>query len=255
MKTVAALSLLIGGVAAVFVLAQDSSAPPSPDREHRPGAARPDGPMGRGMMGRGSAGGAGRAPGSAPSPEEWAEISQFMREHSPLRWEQYEKLGPEAQKRLETVIIERYRTLQRLKQDSPEIYEIRMKRLPLEDRIFRLSREVRRAKGNSDKAAPLRQELTMAVARWIKLGFDEQEARIKQLQDQVDRMTARLKNEQAQSEELIKNRVEMVEKTGNLGPDLDRRTDGQPERRFAAPKDARDARDASRPGPSTSPDR
>jgi hypothetical protein len=121
MRQAALVMILLAGVFPLQLRAQDT--PGDRDRQaerDRPGFPRgPFGPRGfwRWRL----------------SPEEWADASKFMKEHSPKRWESYEKLPPEQQDRLQRAISIRWRTLQQLKDSEPEIYKMRIKRIELED--------------------------------------------------------------------------------------------------------------------------
>src|SRR5438046_2418472 len=134
-----ALVLIVLGALPLQVRAQDTSTERDRQAERdRPGLPRgPMGPRGFGWRFR-------------LSPEEWADASKFMKEHSPKRWESYEKLPPEQQDRLQRAISMRWRTLQQLKDSEPEIYKMRVKRMELEDEIFTLTRDLRHADGKKE---------------------------------------------------------------------------------------------------------
>src|SRR5439155_22967679 len=112
----------------------------------RPLDRRPYGPvraMRRPMvpgMGPGNGGGQNLGP---IGEDEMGQIETFMKAYSPKRWEKLQQDVPEdRRKRILDNIRMQYRWMERLKEEDPTIYDIRIKRLPVEDEMFEIGWEL-----------------------------------------------------------------------------------------------------------------
>src|SRR5437763_460721 len=153
-------ALAVGGVTATVLwgVAATTTAPSSTDGDraitppwqerrpmYRPDGSRPDGmrpgdAMRRREWWRENGPGAGAAPTTRSiSPEEWQDIERFMTTRSPKRWAKFNEMPDDERKqRLGGFVVVRYRAMQELKQNDPAMFDIRLRRLPIEDEIFEL---------------------------------------------------------------------------------------------------------------------
>jgi hypothetical protein len=159
--------------------------------------------------GRRMGGGPRRLAEPLPTDAEWGEISAFMKEHSPERLNAINSL-PDGVRRdnLKILLNREYKNFQRIKVDQPEVGQLMIKRLDLEDRVFKLANDVRaeRAHGdprlNSDK-----QSLEKTVGDWIDASFKEREARVARLKTALADEEDKLERDRANREQLVQIRL------------------------------------------------
>ena len=215
--------LLIIALAAPLASAADTattqpSRPPERPRFEGPfrAAARD---MRRNLPGQG-AGGAGAvsgAPVSGPmTDEERADIEQFMKAYSPKRWDKLQDIPDTRRDKILLNIRNQYAWMQRLKTEDPTIYDIRIKRIPIEDEMFALGWELH----HSDSKSPqdLRNRLREQVRLFVSNSLEERRARIdrwrdrlKQEQDWFDKQQSAYLSDVSSVDALIEKGVDAVE--------------------------------------------
>jgi hypothetical protein len=129
-----------------------------------------------------------------PTPEEWNEIEAFMKKHSPERLARLEEIGDEErQQNVKNMFAARYRAMQKLKEQDPELYEIRVARMPVEDKVFELG--WRLTHKQSEKPDETRSQLRAQLRLLVKSRLDERalslrhmERRLKADQQRIDDM-------------------------------------------------------------------
>jgi hypothetical protein len=213
-RTIALVAvLLIAGSLAPSPLAraQDqgstdaSTAPRPPERRFGPGTPPPWGFRGRGG-------------GWRPSDEDWNEISAFMKQYSPKRWEVYQKLPPDRQQSLQIIVARRYRLMQWVRNTDPELYEIQKTRWILGDEIFGLTQDLKAA--NSATEPGVRQKLKDKIGQFVDLGVQERKTRVARWEKNIANERELITRETRDREEIIRNRLRAAERdAGNLGDD------------------------------------
>jgi hypothetical protein len=137
------------------------------------------------------------------------EIKDFMSKHSPERWRRMDGLPPERKEKLMGFIRTQYYWLERLKQEDPEVYALRLKRLPIEDKMFELSWSSR---GDAKQSDELREQVKLFLDSSLaerKLRLDRWETKLREQQQTFNREKARL-------DEALANREEMIDRGVNL---------------------------------------
>ena len=130
-----------------------------------------------------------------PSPEEWEEIKAFMKSHSPERLARLEEIGDEGrQAGVKKMFAARYRTMQALKERDPELYQIRLKRMPVEDKAFELSWRLMRKQVNNPEET--RKQLRAQLRELVKSRIDERALHLRY-------MERRLKLEEQRIDETV----------------------------------------------------
>jgi hypothetical protein len=118
-------------------------------------------------------------PQQEPTAEEWKEIEAFMKSHSPKRWERVNEIADEQrQQTVRNMFANRYRAMQELKENDPELHKIRLERMPIEDEVFALGWDLSHSK--ADKPDEVRGELRKQVRLLLKSGLRERAHRLKQ---------------------------------------------------------------------------
>jgi hypothetical protein len=178
-----------------------------------PGDGRPPG------MGPGFRRGDGRW-SVPPDDDEWARIQKFMKEHSPRRWDALAKLTSEQQNRLKSVIWRRYRLLEIIKANNDEnFYNLRVKRLEIEDEIFGLTRDLRTA--SSEKEVEIHRKLKETIGQLLDVGVLEHQARISRWEKMIADEKITMDKEKLDREGLIKKHMKAAEReSGSLGDDV-----------------------------------
>jgi hypothetical protein len=167
----------------------------------------------------------------APTTNEWEDITAFMKEHSPERLKALNSL-PDGRPRNNLVMLatRNYRNMLRMRNEQPDIAQLMVDRVELEDQIFKLTNQARsgKSKGDSDSNKKLLQQ---------KIG-ELLDMNIKERQLRIARLEKTLQSEQAQLAEDSKNRDELVERRFHvfLGDRLD-----------ASPQDNRDQKPTTQP--------
>ncbi len=97
-----------------------------------------------------------------PTEEEWKLASSFLNQYSPKRMALVSELpdGPLKQ-HLRTVIYSRYAALRKVQDYFPQIYQVQLQRLSIEDSLFDLHRQYMSASGSQKTAlrATMRQQV------------------------------------------------------------------------------------------------
>ena len=132
---------------------------------------------------------------SEPTPEEWKEIEAFMASNSPERFKRLEDIGDDQrQQNVRNMFAARYRMLQDLKERDPEIYQIRLARMPIEDKVFELGWRLSRRQ--TEKPDEIKSQLRAQFRLLLKSQFDERALHL-------SRMQKRLATDQQRIDELV----------------------------------------------------
>src|SRR5439155_8229585 len=83
--------------------------------------------------------------------EERKDVEKFLKDNAPKRYEKAQDLQDDRQKRILEAARTQYRALQRLKEQDPQMYDIRIKRLPIMDDIFALGWDLRHGDAKSSE--------------------------------------------------------------------------------------------------------
>jgi hypothetical protein len=153
-----------------------------------------------------------RADYPEPTQEEWNEAEAFMKSHSPERLARLEEIGDdERQQNVRHMFWQRYRALQELKEQDPELYQIRLARMPVEDKVFELSWRLRHKQRDS-KPEETKSQLRAQFRLLIKSRLDERALH-------VQRMERRLKQDEQRLDELVESNMADIQQE-NLPRDL-----------------------------------
>jgi len=137
--------------------------------------------------------------------EEWAKTAEFMKQNAPERFGLYLSMreGP-AKEQLRQVLVNRWRRLEEIQTQMPKLYDVKVKEVRLDDQIFQIGREMKKASGSVKEQ--LRSDLKTKVAELFDNGLEERQLRIADLE-------ARLKKQQQLLEADNKNRDRLIAKS------------------------------------------
>jgi hypothetical protein len=167
---------------------------------------------------------------------QWGDVDWFMKKWTPTRWQKFSELAENQRKeKLKTIVANRYRAMQELKLNDTDTYQLRIKRLQIEDRIFDLGWRVNHngeppttqpaAVDDGDRAAAasrpsyasmsadqLRTELRKEVRSLIANRIEERRLHVRQLSERLNSETARLNEEQQNVDQLVETGMSNIEK-------------------------------------------
>lgn len=159
-----------------------------------------------------------RSPGEfgrnrAPTTAEVAtdeQVRDFMKQYSPKRWARYESDVPEERKEhIRRAMSTRFQQIKRLQTEHPALFEILIKRLPVEDEIFAIGWEL------SHDSPPNRDELHAKLAQQVRSllmsRLDERKARLTMLQQRLEQESADLKSDETNLESDVDSTVSSIE--------------------------------------------
>jgi hypothetical protein len=175
--------------------------------EARPPASAP-GP--RGPMSIGPAGRFGR-PGTMFPPlsqQEIQETATFFRDHAPNRYALFEQLDEGfPRRRVLRVMVNRYRQIQRFKDNDQEMYNLAVKQFELQDEAFGIIRNVA-GTGNPD--AETLSKLRDKVKELAQLGLKEREKRVERLERMLAEEKSRLEADKADPDALVDRQLRQI---------------------------------------------
>ena len=193
-------------------LAAPSSTQPS-DAERRSNTMRrSESPLRRGMdfrrgLGVTPGGGAGQLP--PMTDEEKTEIEQFMKSYSPRRWEKFQDVPEDRRDKILSNIRAQYRWMKRLKEEDAEIYDIRIKRLPIEDEMFALGWEMRQ---EAHPTEATRKKLRDQVRLFVDNSLAERRVRLARWQDRLKQEQLWLADQQSSLQQDLARHDLLVDK-------------------------------------------
>jgi hypothetical protein len=217
----------IVAIVLVLMVGAEALAQPSTQPSRRPlGLREPDGDRGFRM----------RRPGTRGDAEDarlWEEAEAFFRAHSPNRLVMFDQHmdDPRMQYRMRRFMQERYTMLQNLKERDPNLYELKVKQIELEDVIFGLAQELR-STGDEAAREKLRGKIREQVVLWVDASLQEREQRLEKLKQLLADETKRLEADRNDREAMVERRLERVlsggEVDGPEGGERGRRGEGPP---------------------------
>lgn len=156
----------------------------------------------------------------AASEKELEDIADFMRQYAPARWAALESLPESGAARpgVMVYVIARWRHLQMVHEEDPELYDIKVQQMSAEDSIYGL---LARTRSPADRE-PLRKTLRDKVARLVELGLKEREHRIERLRQTLKTEEDKLAQDRGRMNSMVDHRVDAFITDGpvTLHPDL-----------------------------------
>jgi hypothetical protein len=144
-----------------------------------------------------------------PTDEEWNEASVFLDQYSPKRMALVRQLpdGP-AKQRLRTFIYSRYLAIRKVQESFPQIYQLQVQRLTIEDNLFEVHRQFASATG-TQKAA-----LRSGIRQQVQALFDnvqqDRQVRITRMKSWVADLQSRHDTDDLHRDSLITQQVQEV---------------------------------------------
>jgi hypothetical protein len=179
-----------------------SSSVSVPGDDPSPGASRDpnsggDGGQRRGMMRR------------HLTDEEWNEASVFLDQYSPKRMALIRQLpdGP-AKERLRVLIYSRYLAVRKIQESLPQVYQLQVQRLTIEDNLFDIHRRFASAAG--PQKAALRSDIRQQVQALFDNVQQDRQVRIARMKSWVADLQSRHDDDDLHRDSLITQQVQEV---------------------------------------------
>ena len=121
-----------------------------------------------------------------------------------MEWEEFRKLMNERG----SMVVR----LARIKQNDPELYQLKIEEFKLMQRGMKLASQLKQAKveNNDDQVASLETEFRALVAEHVDLGYQIREREIAAVESRLADMKKRLSEERANRDQEIEHRLEML---------------------------------------------
>lgn len=149
-------------------------------------------------------------PAGEISDQEWAEVQTFLRDHSPYRLELLQRVPENTRTyhRLRGMIVNRYRHLERVRQQDTRAYELMLAQFALEDEALRLASELRSAPPSEQER--IRDELRQIAVELVQSSIQERKRRLEELERAIQEERARLQADQQDVQALVESRLEQL---------------------------------------------
>lgn len=154
---------------------------------------------------------------------ELADAVDFMKVHAPNRLKASANIRtPEYKERFERFIVNQKRNLDKLKTDSPKIYELRVQEMTINDDIFEICRQMRDASRNRRPTAKLESDLHAKVEELFDIGIQERKVRIDRLEEMLAQQKKALESDQNNRDRMIETHTDEIARKGVDGAPLNR---------------------------------
>jgi hypothetical protein len=171
-------------------------------RGDRPWSA--DGPRGEGFRD-------GRyGPWEEITEEEWREAAALMQAHSPNRWQFFSELeeGDRFYRALRRRIVDQYRLLERIEAKDPDLLELKIRQIEVEDDVYGLIRTLGRAEEAEQEMPagddiPVPEEVRVKLQELVELQFAERRYHVERLEEALESEKARLVLDQGNMDGLV----------------------------------------------------
>jgi hypothetical protein len=144
----------------------------------------------------------GRGPDARRS-EAW----EFFRKYSQRRAEAIGALPQEKQERMRRLITVRYGGIGLIEKENPKLFDLKVKEVQAEDKIFALKGELA---DSPEKGDQIRADLRKKVEELVELRMEERKQRIERLKGQLEFEEKQLKDDQTKKEKMVEKQYEKV---------------------------------------------
>jgi hypothetical protein len=144
-----------------------------------------------------------------PTQDEIDATLKFTQENFPVHYSFFAKLAQNGRFRNKVAIprmVERYRTLMRLKEISPDAYAAMMQQAKLQDDALGLARDLK----NGSAAAE--SKLRESISSMVDQSLSDRQARIMKLRRMLDEQQAKLDQDQRNRDKLVAEQIDKTEK-------------------------------------------
>jgi hypothetical protein len=151
----------------------------------------------------------GRFGAGPPTPEQQEQAMEFLAQHAPNQANAIKVLPDLERARTEAAIGQAYLNYQRIEADDQELYAVILNRVEVEDRIFGLGGEYRRAKSDAARSS-VRADLLTQLHAWASVNLKERKLRLDRLKRTVSQAEDKLADDSAHRDRMIDERLNRI---------------------------------------------
>jgi hypothetical protein len=153
------------------------------------------------------------------TPAELADVTAVMKEHSPERLKAISNLPDFPRRRLMIEALRNWRNYQRVKIDQPDLAQLMVTRVELEDQAFKLVNQIKAEKSDDPKVAMAdRQSLQEKIGQLLDTNIKERQLRIARLQKTLESEQEQLAKDSKQRDELVEKRLHAFLGIADIAP-------------------------------------
>jgi hypothetical protein len=157
--------------------------------------------------------------GRGVTPEERDEVSAFMKQHSPERFKAISNLPERLQQQLMMEAVNNWRNYQRVKIDQPELAQMMVYRVELEDETYKLVNQIRTERSGDPQAAQADNQLLKdKIGLLIDTNIKERQLRIARLQKTLQSEQDLLARDSLHRDDLVERRLHAFLGAADINP-------------------------------------
>jgi hypothetical protein len=139
---------------------------------------------------------------------EWKAASEFLNKYSPKRMALLNQMPEGKMRPLKNLIYGRYLDLMKIKDSFPQLYDIGVQRMTIEDNLFDLRRNYRAARGPAQ--ATVKQNMRQQVGALFDNLQNDRQARITRMQTYVSDLQKKRDDDEQHRETVIDSQLQQV---------------------------------------------
>lgn len=151
----------------------------------------------------------GLRPWEEISDEKWAAVERFMKAHSPERLKRLDEVPDERREMIRRSIVRRFDSMQQAREREPKMYELRLKRMRIEDEIFTLGLKLKELV-KPDAVEKTRKELRAQVKALLENRLSERRLRLEQAEQRLKEERKGLQREEEGLAEIVERHLKWL---------------------------------------------
>ena len=151
----------------------------------------------------------GMRPWEEITDEKWAAVERFMKAHSPERLKRLDEVPEERREMIRRSIVRRFDSMQQAREREPEMYDLRLKRMRLEDEIFTLGLKLKELV-KPDAVEKTREQLREQVKALLENRLSERRLRLQQAEQRLQEERKGLQREEEGLGEIVEKHLKWL---------------------------------------------
>jgi hypothetical protein len=143
-----------------------------------------------------------------PTQQEWDQMMNFLEVNSPARWRVLSTVDLPLNAPVRRDAIRRWRNYNFTREHFPDVADLLIKRIRLEDDLFALTLDAQ-SSGEMESAS-IREKIRSKIQEIVQLDFSERQTRIDKLQKMLEQEKSKLAADQATEDKIIEQRTNQI---------------------------------------------
>lgn len=150
--------------------------------------------------------------------EEWTRFIEFLRNNSHNRYMMVIRLAPRQGSMVRNRLMQVWLTIEQEERTNPSLFDVHVQQFRVEDTVFGLAAELRRARraGNSSAMNEIEGKIHDQAGKLVDLDFAERDIRIQNAQRLLDQQKSLLAKDQERKDSLTDQRTQRLLAQFNL---------------------------------------